>query len=680
MGNELINDNDFKENDPIDFSNDYFRYGIINKKNGEKSLEDTYLTFINSSVLDSTPKNSDFSLFGVFDGHNNDFVAKYISENIQKLYQKEIGDINEKNYKQKIVDIFKEMDKQLKEKDVRKEEEKEKNTIEEEKNVINDSNVIHEKDENKEKDKKYYIDVEVDEKEVNLFKDIIKNSKEIPDDLKSIEDSQIKDLILFKNLFKYNNNYLYNNKNVDYIGASGSVVLINDTNVITADLGITACVVFNKNGEIKNMKDKKNIKDLKELKEEHTFNNKEEKRRIKKFNKDIDYNNLKLNIYVPASRCFGLFKYKQDEILKEENQIISCVPEVNLYDINNIDYILLMTKGMINLIGDDLKLLIERIVNELKIDDKDDKKEIDKNIKISKIIEDFIIQREKEAEKNNLDTKNNINTTGNKAPTAKTNNYIYIGKDDFAEENIIINELNNNYYKDIMNLNKNSDNNCHGKYNITCMLIQLFKNKIIEKKKKVENENKKDEEKENKIIEKPDKKEEKNEIKEDETKKNEDKNKIEENVKKETEDKPIEENKIIIKEENKIEQDTKDENDKNKTNEEDKNKKEENEIKNEESKDKPEEGNAKIEEIKNTSDEGKNKDEENKDKPEEEKNKIVEKESEENKVEENLKEKKGEQEKEDEKKNENEIKGEKNEIKSDVNNDSEQKEKKEQSE
>ena len=77
---------------------------------------------------------------------------------------------------------------------------------------------------------------------------------------------------------------------------------------------------------------------------------------LQKFNKDIDYNNLKLNIYVPASRCFGLFKYKQDEILKEENQIISCVPEVNLYDINNIDYILLMTKGMINLIGDDLNV------------------------------------------------------------------------------------------------------------------------------------------------------------------------------------------------------------------------------------------------------------------------------------------------------------------------------------
>ena len=662
-----MNDNDFKDKDPIDFSNDYFRYGIISKKNGEKSLEDTYLTFTNTSTPDSTPKNSDFSLFGVFDGHNNDFVSKYISENIQKLYQKEIGDINEKNFKQKIIDIFKEMDKQLKEKDVKKEEEKD--TKEEEKNVINDNNVINEKKENKEKDKKYYIDIGVDEKEVNLFKDIIKNSKEIPDDLKSIEDSQIKDLILFKNLFKYNNNYLYNNNNVDYIGASGAVVLINDTNVITADLGITACVVFNKNGEIKNMKDKKNIKDLKELKEQHTFNNKEEKRRIKKFNKDIDYNNLKLNIYVPTSRCFGLFKYKQDEILKEENQIISCVPEVNLYDINNIDYILLMTKGMINLVGDDLKLLIEKIVNQLKIDDKDDKKEIDKNMKISKIIEDFITQREKEAEKNNADSKNNANS-GTKTPIAKTNNNIYIGKDDFAEENIIINELNNNYYKDIMNLNKNSDNNCHGKYNITCMLIQLFKPKKSEEKKKEDNlkdnENKKNETKENKIIEKLDKKEEKNEIKE-----NEDKNKIEENDKKEEKGK--------VNEENKNEKETKDGNDKNK--------KEEATSKIEESKEKTEEGINKMEENKDTSDVGKSKSEENKDKPEEEKNKIVEKDSEENKVEKKDEQEKGEKEEnkneiKEENKNEikeenkNEIKEEKIEIKSDDNNDNEKKEKK----
>ena len=108
---------------------------------------------------------------------------------------------------------------------------------------------------------------------------------------------------------------MYNNNDFDYIGSSASIVLINESNIITADLGITACILFNKNGEIKNMKDSENsIKDLNELKSRHTFNNKEEKRRIKKFNQEIDYNNLKLNIYVPASRCFGLFKYKEDKV------------------------------------------------------------------------------------------------------------------------------------------------------------------------------------------------------------------------------------------------------------------------------------------------------------------------------------------------------------------------------
>ena len=484
MGNDLLDENVPKDIEPIDYSDDYIRYGVISKKNGEKTLDDTYLSFPNISSTDDSQKKIEFSLFGVFDGHNNDYVSKYLSNNIQKLYQKEINNIiKDNNYKTKIEEIFKTIDKNIKE----EQEKKEKDNINE--NVINDNeNSINEIKENENKN---YINVGVDEREVNLFKDIIKNTKEIPEDLKQVDDSQIKDLILFKNLFKYNNNYLYNNNNVNYIGSSASVVLIDNKNVITADLGITTCVIFNKNGEIKNIKDEKNTKDLKDLKEQHTFNNKEEKRRIKKFNKEIDYNNLKINIYVPASRCFGLYKYKNDEILKEENQIISCVPDINIYDKNNVDFILLMTRGMINLIGDNLKKLIEKIINELSVDNEDDKDKKESNKKISELIEEYIIQREKEDNTNN---KNN-NTQNVKNPTVKSNSTIYVGKEDFAEENEIINELNNNYYKDIMNLNKKSDNYTD-KFNITCILIQLLK------KKKTNDENEiKDDENKNIIIE-----------------------------------------------------------------------------------------------------------------------------------------------------------------------------------
>ena len=417
MGNELLDDNEYKDKEPEDFSSENIRYGIITKKRGEKSLDDTYLSINNLEPMEKSEKKIDCSLFGVFDGHNSDYVSKYLSKNIQIFYQKELGKITNSTYKSKIEEIFKTIDKNIKEEQMQKDNiiiEDEKEAEKEKENTDNIKN-----------DNKKYINVDVDEKEINFFKDILKNSKDIPDDLKQVEDSQIKDLILFKNLFKYNNNYLYNYNDVNYIGSSASIVLINDTNIITADLGITTCILFNKNGEIKNMKDNNgNIKDMQYLKNQHTFNNKEEKRRIKKFNKEIDYDNLKLNIYVPASRCFGLFKYKQDQILNAENQIISCVPDIYIYDKNNIDFILLMTKGMINLIGDNLKILIDKIVGELGGDTLEKKE-----IKLSGILEEFIKNQEIENEKNDANNKgkNNISNPINKLGINKANSNIYVG-------------------------------------------------------------------------------------------------------------------------------------------------------------------------------------------------------------------------------------------------------------
>ena len=573
-----MDDKEYKEKEPVDITNDYFRYCIISRKNEERTMDDVYLSpDLNSS--ENSNKKDDFHLFGIFDGHNSDYVAKYMSNNIQKLYQNEIGKMNNDNYKAKIEDIFKTIDKNLKEEEdkkeysIIKEKEKEKQLDKED---LENANVINEKKEDnetteKENVKKHYINVGVDEKEINLFKDIIKNSKDIPDDLKQVEDSQIKDLLLFKNLFKYNNNYLYNDNDVDYIGSSASIVLIHNDNIITADLGITTCILFNKNGDIKNLRDTKNTKDLHELKEAHTFNNKEEKRRVKKFNKSIDYNNLKLNIYVPASRCFGLYKYKKDEILKPENQIISCVPDVNIYKRNDIDYILLMTKGMINLIGDDLKVLIEKIVNSIK-----DMTPGNNDIKISKIIEEYIKQKEIDDEKNNKNKSNESNSTNKININNKKNSSIYVGKDDFSEENVIINELENNYYKDIMNMNKNNDPSFNsGKLNTTCILIQLFKYKKIDEKKNEIKEN--NDVNNDKKIEKNEKVEvnkeeikkslEKEEVKKEENNNSEIKKEVENNNQEKSNNEDTDKNKeeIIIKKEE----------DKNKSEEENKEKKEE---------------------------------------------------------------------------------------------------------
>ena len=585
-----MDDKEFKEMQPEDKLIDDYRYGIISKKEDERSLDDMYLILPDLHSSENADKKVDFSLFGVFDGHNSNYVAKYISENIKALYEKETASIKNENYKVKIEEIFKTIDKNLKEEEDKKEndiikenEKKPENEIIENANVINDNNenIINtekkEKEKVEKKEKKHYINVGVDEKEINLFKEVIQNSNDIPAELKQVDDSQIKDLLLFRNLFKYNNNYLYNDNDVDYIGSSASIVLINDTNVITADLGITKCILFNKEGEIKNMKDL-NPQDIYEkLKNTHTFNSKDEKKRVKKFNKTIDYNNLTLNIYVPASRCFGLYKYKQDEILKPENQIISCVPDVNCFNKNEIDYILLLTKGMINLIGNDLKGLITKIVNALNgvtIDNKD--------FKITKIIEEYISQKklDEEHNKQNNSIKNKDSGLTNKQLATKTNSSIYIGKDDFSEENIIINELNNNYYKDIMNMNKNNDPSFSGKLNTTCVLIQLYKTNKKKEDKKVEdniiiNEDKKEEVKKednnnnNQIKEKAenkieDEKKEGGENKIEEIKvieekkpevieeKKENDKKEEENKKEE--EKKIEEIKLEVKEENKDEE------------------------------------------------------------------------------------------------------------------------------
>ena len=511
MGNDLINENEYKDKEPKDEENEFIRYGIISQKCGEKSNDDSYLSISNLSIPDKD-KKINYSLFGVFDGHNSDYVSNYLSDHIHELYKKEIVNINKENYKTKIQEIFKTMDKNLrggkkgeKQKDIKTDEIKEKgkddnkneNKNEENNNVINENNKDNNNKDKEKNEEINYIDVSVDERELKIIKDALKNSKDIPEELKKdVDDSEIENLLLFKNLFQYNNNYLYHNNNLNYIGSSASIVLINDDSIITADLGITKCILFNKEGNIINSKDNKESKISKDIKEfndkdsknskdtkdsktsksvgdyknEHTFNNLEEKKRIKNFNKTIDYGSLKINFYVPASRCFGFFKYKDNEILKEENQIISCVPDVYIYNKKDVDFILLLTKGAFPSTKS-LKNLKD-ILKNLSNDDNNNETKKEDHIKLSKLICEYI-KSKKEDEKKNSNIASSSSSTSTNKPTVKSSNSIYVGKEDFGEENAIINELNSTYYKDILSLNK--INNCNGNYNATYILIQLLK-------------------------------------------------------------------------------------------------------------------------------------------------------------------------------------------------------------
>ena len=522
MGNEYPEENVLKEIEPIDYSDEYIKYGIISKKGEEKSLDDCFLTLPDLTTKEGVKNPINFSLFGIFDGHNNDFVAKYLTNNLKEKFEEEAGNILEKNCEKQLGDIFKSVDRKLREEKI--------------KNI----------------DNKEYINDDINEKEIKYYKDLIEKTQEIPEDLKKVDDSQIKNLLLFRNLFKYNNNFIYNNNDTDYIGSSASLVMINNNYIYVAELGITKCILFNMEGkilnEVKNT-EKKNENDI--LNFNHVFDNKSEKKRIKKFNENIDYEKLKMNIYLPASRCFGLFKYKADEILKEENQIISCVPDVICKEKDSVDFILLMTKGMVNLLKDNLDQFIKNIVGVFKT-----QKEAD--IKISELLNKYIEDKIKERDEKEKNADNKKEEIKQNAPIK--NNLIYVGKEDFGEENEIINELKKNYYKDIMEMNKNSCHSCHDKYNITCMLLKVSKNKkpIIEIKKEKKSEKKEDkkeeikEEKkeEIKVDKKEDKKEEdidvksENKEKEKDAKENEVQKKDEENKEQPKEDKEkLEENK-----------------------------------------------------------------------------------------------------------------------------------------
>ena len=511
MGNEYSEENVLKEIEPIDYSDEYIKYGIVSKKGEEKSLDDCFLTLPDLSSSKEAKNPINFSLFGVFDGHNNNYVAKYLTNSFEKYFVKEAGNILENNCEKQFGDIFKAVDKELKE---------EKNNNNENKEYIND---------------------DVNDNEIKYYKDLIEKTEKIPEDLKKVDDSQIKNLLLFRNLFKYNNNYLYNNNNPDYIGSSASLVMINNERIYVADLGITKCILFNLEGKILN--DDKNTENKNEndyLSFDHIFSNKSEKKRIKKFNENIDYEKLKMNIYLPASRCFGLFKYKADEILKEENQIISCVPKVISKEKDSVDFILLMTKGMVNLLKDNLNEFIKKIVDIFRT-----QKEAD--IKITDLLNKYIEDKIKERDEKE---KNNDKKEENKPKESIKNNLIYVGKEDFGEENEIINELKKNYYKDIMEMNKNSCYSCHEKYNITCMLLKVSKNKkpIIEVKKEKKVEEKKEVEKKEEKKEE-EKEEEKKEEKEEEKKEKEEEKKEEKKEEEKKEEKKEDDNKII--EENK---------------------------------------------------------------------------------------------------------------------------------
>ena len=449
MGSDLT-----KENEPDiekDFQDEYIKYGIISKKCKEQSNDDNYIISSNNNISEGD-MNINFSLFGIFDGHNGNYVSKYLSENIIKFFEKEIKNIDDNNYKLELEKLFTEID----------------NSIKTEKNKSNDKNQNNNID---------IAEIELKESDKEFFINSIKNSSDIPDEFKEIDNNELEDLLLFKNLFDSKNNYIHNLNNLNYIGSSASLVLINSDKIITMNLGITKCYLFDKEGNIINANvkpgEQKEQSDeiIKKSKNEHSFNNIEEKKRIKKFNKDIDYESLQMNSYIPTSRSFGFYKYKSNELLNSNNQIISCIPDIEIFNIQKVEYIFLVT-GM-DLSTKRLKKIKKKI--------KELNQEQNVEIKYSKVIEDLLpdLKKEKKSKKEK-EEKEEINEQSDKNKVK-----FILENDDIEEENILLEELDNEYYKDLIELNEPK---IIQDKNTTCILIKLCK-KIIEIKKNEKTEN-----------------------------------------------------------------------------------------------------------------------------------------------------------------------------------------------
>ena len=399
MGNDLTKEEDIVKEENV--QNENIRYGLLSRKGGEKSNDDYYIISPNK-IIQEGDTCIEYSLFGIFDGHNNNYISKYLSENINKYFEKEIKEINQDNYISKIETIFKEIDKVLRN--------------EQNNNKYNENDILGEED--------------VNNSEKILIKNSIKNFEYISEDFKEIDDNdnEIDNFLAFKNLFDYKNNFLNSKNNLNYIGSSASIVLINKEDIFTIELGITKCFLFD---------DK-------------------EKKRIKKFNKSIDYEALKMNPYLPTSRSFGFFKYKENELLKEENQIISCIPDIEKYNKNKVDYILLFTGLAIN---SEIQKLFTKTIKNINKNEK---------VKYTKIIEELLKNPKIKSKKTNDIIKNE---------TGKNHLNFFFGNNDFQEENIILKELDEDYYRDVIELNETQNKNEHG--NVTCILIKI----LIKRKK-----------------------------------------------------------------------------------------------------------------------------------------------------------------------------------------------------
>jgi serine/threonine protein phosphatase PrpC len=282
------------------------------------------------------------NIFGIFDGHSGNEISQYLSLHFtSELLKNE--NFKNGNYKQALIDSFKNIDKSFRTKEVNR-----KLLLYRRQNRL---------------DKK--------EKMNDLYKEFDKNNlnKNDIDNLNNLMD--IIDPISLEEVYIS-----------DFVGSSGIIAYINEKKTYIANAGNSHCIIIDKNMSVVNFRN---------LISQKAYDNKE-KIRVKT-SKGIKYGKEKEkkeeNEEYLYTKGFGDFNYKDNNLVSPEQQEISPEPDVIEISNNDIQYLIICNYGFyeygIQINKDDINKNIKKNIADYFI-----KKLQNKQKKISEIIEEYI--------------------------------------------------------------------------------------------------------------------------------------------------------------------------------------------------------------------------------------------------------------------------------------------------
>ena len=366
--------------DSLDDENEILKYGQSICHLNNNLLEISIIKEININN-----QNKNVLLFGLFDGHNGLEVSKYLSLHFPQFFSENSNFING-NYKKSLEETFINLDDSLR--SLQAKTELSKYSInKEQKSILNENELFNEF--------------------LELF-----------------EPRNLKDVNI-----------------ADFCGSSGIVILITEKNIFIANSGSSKCVPINNKNEI--IKEKIN--------RQHMINDEYEIKRLNdnfllKINDDINKNNdNKLkdkhkfinNFPLRTTRGFGDFQYKDNKLIKLDDQYILTKPDIIEIPLEDLNYLII---GNYECFSNDNNILsLEKFFLEQYTKNKDKK--------ISSIIEEFFEKKIEEIQKDN-ESEININNMASIIIEFKhENNLNNINTILFREDKKEINDINDSSNK-----------------------------------------------------------------------------------------------------------------------------------------------------------------------------------------------------------------------------------------